>query len=284
MLSPRANSSTSWIRRSRRLSCAVVLSAKRTRAASASSGCAEIGAVEQGRCQRGAQLVRQRSRHLAHCHQALVTFQFGLEAVRCRHIVDQQDSSPGRIERTLDDRQAARLKLPLVRRLGRHQPGLHQRRPGFADDRLTEHLAGRRVGLADTSRAVEHHHPGRQGVEQQRQTFGKRFLLLVLPAQLAIGNRQFGRQGLDTALQPLVGLGQRQRNLVEGVESPLQFLRFEFMARCRTTCSSNGKSRAINSYNSREIISPFSLFACLIAGFSPYHKHGDSRNRDHLRL
>jgi hypothetical protein len=34
-----------------------------------------------------------------------------------------------------------------------------------------------------------------------------------------------------------------------------------------TTCSSDGKSRAINSYNSRAIIIFFSLFACLIAGF-----------------
>jgi hypothetical protein len=91
--------------------------------------------------------------------------------------------------------------------------------------------AGRRIGLADTGRAVEHHDAGRQGVEQQRQTFGKRFLGLVLPTQLAIGDRQFGGQRLDTALQPLVRLRQGQRNLVENVESPLQFLRLASWAR-----------------------------------------------------
>jgi hypothetical protein len=136
----------------------------------------------------------QRSGHLTHGHQALVTFQFRLQGLRCGHIVNQENSPAGRIQRTLGNRQAARAKLPLVRRLGRDQRGLCQRWPGFADHRLREHRASRRVGLADTSRAVEHHDASRQGLEQQRQALGKRFLFFVLPAQLAVGNRQFSGQ------------------------------------------------------------------------------------------
>ncbi|MEF8719898.1 MAG: hypothetical protein V5B44_20180 [Candidatus Accumulibacter necessarius] len=93
----------------------------------------------------------QRSGHLAHGHQALITFQFRFRAVRCGHIVNQQDSPTGRIERTLDDRQAARAKLPLTRRLGRHQPGLVPARPGFTDHRLPN--IWQAAGLASLTRA-----------------------------------------------------------------------------------------------------------------------------------
>jgi hypothetical protein len=101
-------------------------------------------------------------------------------------------------------------------------------------------------------RAVEHHDAGRQGVEQQDKTFGQRFLLLVLPAQLAIGDRQFGGQRLDAALQPLVRLGQACETWLKASKARCSSCALPFMAdvfvRLR---SSNGKSRAFNSYNSR---------------------------------
>ena len=181
----------------------------------------QIGAVEQRSGQRRSQLVRQRSSHFAHRGQPLVAFDIRFQFMGHRYVVDQQDAPTRRVERAFGDRHPAIGQLPFIGRVGRNQLRFSERRPVFAADRLAKHVARNRVGLADPRRAVEHDNASRQGVEQQGKSFGQRLLLLILPAQLTIGDGQLDRQRLNFGLKPFVSLGEFERNLVENIESPL---------------------------------------------------------------
>ena len=165
--------------------------------------------------------MRQRGGHFAHRRQPLVAFGVGFQFVRHGDVVDQQQAATGRVKRAFGDGYTPSTEFPFVGRVRRFEAFGGQLRPVTADNRPAEQCLRRRVGLVDHRCAVKHHDPGGQGIEQQRQAFGKGFLFLILATQFTIGDGQFAGQRFHPGLQGFIGLGQLQRNPVEHGKSPL---------------------------------------------------------------
>ena len=123
----------------------------------------------------------------------------------------------------LGDRNAGIAQQPLADGDGRLQELAHHIAPVLPDSRRAKHRQRRRIERTDAGARIEQYHASWQGIKQRRQALGERLLLLVLPAQLAVGNRQFLGQRRDPRLQGLIGLRQLCRNLIEQRKCMLQF-------------------------------------------------------------
>lgn len=130
---------------------------------------------------------------------------------------------PPRRQGVLGNRNAGITQQPLADGNRWLQELAHDIAPVLADSRRAKHRQRRRIERADAGARIEQHHAGRQGIEQRRQALGERLLLLVLPAQLTVGNRQLLGQRRHPRLQGLISLCQFGRNLIEQRKCMLQF-------------------------------------------------------------
>ncbi len=184
----------------------------------------EMAGVQQGRRQRGANLMREGSDHPPQGRQPLMTSQLILEATGFSQVIEQHQLPRFAFQRTRGNRQPSTVLegdfMTVV--FTRSKAAGDHLAPQLTFQRRTQQLTGGGVSLADKTMGVDHDHAARQQVEQVLQAIGQAFLFRQLGHALGTDHGQLALELGDPRLEHAVGIGELRRHLVEQVEGLLK--------------------------------------------------------------